>query len=297
MHMRIHTYTAAESGLLVNSYLLETDSGVVAIDTNLLNADIAALKARLLALRKPLRAIFVTHAHPDHFNGVLELVRDREVPVYATAGVGQTIRDIADAKRAQWGPVYGDQWPTETFYPTVLLADRETVDVDGLSITARDIGAAESHADSYYLVRAGGEGPIAFTGDLSFNGMHAYTADGHTTSWLDALDTLSTELADVRQVLPGHGGPGDPGLFDDQRRYLLYYRELVARMSSRGQTLDDAATSALESAMQQFLPGAPLGWLIGLGADAVAAELARGARAAVLPTPRAHASPTTKDGC
>src|SRR5215469_8740061 len=89
--MRIHTYTAAETGLLVNSYLLETDGGVVAIDTNLLNSDIAALKARLAALKKPLLAIFVTHAHPDHFNGVLELVRERELPVYATVGVDRAI--------------------------------------------------------------------------------------------------------------------------------------------------------------------------------------------------------------
>ena len=29
----IHTYTAAESGLFVNSYLLETPTGVVVVDT------------------------------------------------------------------------------------------------------------------------------------------------------------------------------------------------------------------------------------------------------------------------
>ena len=51
--------------------------------------------------------MFVTHAHPDHFNGVSELVRDRDVPVYAGAAVARVIREIADAKRAQWGPVYG----------------------------------------------------------------------------------------------------------------------------------------------------------------------------------------------
>src|SRR6516225_9569303 len=148
--MRIHTYIAAETGLLVNSYLLETDQGVVAIDTNLLNSDIAALKARLAALKKPLLAVFVTHAHPDHFNGVLELVREREVPVYATLSVDRVIREIADAKRAQWAPVYGAEWPSETFYPSVALNDRQVVEVDGLSITARDMGQAESHADSYF---------------------------------------------------------------------------------------------------------------------------------------------------
>ena len=273
--MRIHTYTAAETGLLVNSYLLETDRGVVAIDTNLLNSDIAALKARLAALKKPLLAIFVTHAHPDHFNGVLELVREREVPVYATVGVDRAIRDIADAKRAQWAPVYGSEWPSETVYPSIVLSDRQVVEVGGLSITAREMGHGESHADSYFTVQEGGAATIAFTGDLAFNGTHPYVADGHTTAWLEALDVLGHELAGVQHILPGHGSPANGNLFDEQRRYLLYYREVVARLAAGASTLTDEAHGALQRAMQQFLPDAPLTWMIGLGANAVAAELAR----------------------
>ena len=107
----VHAYRAAESGLYVNSYLVEGESGVVVVDTSLLVSDIETLRARLRALRKPLLAILVTHAHPDHFNGVLGLVQDKQVPVYATAGVGRVIEEIADAKRAQWSPVYGTEWP------------------------------------------------------------------------------------------------------------------------------------------------------------------------------------------
>ena len=64
------------------------------------------------------RAGRVTHAHPDHFNGILGLVQDKEVPVYATAGVGRVIEEIADAKRAQWSPVYGTESQAETYYQT-----------------------------------------------------------------------------------------------------------------------------------------------------------------------------------
>jgi glyoxylase-like metal-dependent hydrolase (beta-lactamase superfamily II) len=242
----VHIYRAAESGLCVNSYLVEGESGVVVVDTNLLVADIEALRARLRALKKPLLAILVTHAHPDHFNGIFGLVQDREVPVYASAGVGRAIEGIADAKRAQWSPVYGTEWPAETYYPNSLLADG-----------ARNEGAA-----------------VAFTGDLAFHGMHSYTADGHSGAWLAALDVLGGELAGIGALYPGHGDPAGPGLLADQRRYLLYYRELIRRLSAGEPQLSEAARSELSTAVQAFLPDAPLTWMIELGADAVAAELA-----------------------
>ena len=270
----VHTYRAAESGLLVNSYLVEGQSGVVVVDTNLLVSDVQALLARLGALKKPLRAILVTHAHPDHFNGILALVRDKEVPVYATAGVGRVIKEIADAKRAQWSPVYGAEWPAETYYPNSLLADGAQVQLDELSFTVRELGPAESHADSYFQLSADGSRPVAFIGDLAFHGTHPYTADGHSAAWLAALDVLAGELASVGMLYPGHGDPAGPDVFAGQRRYLLYYREVIRRLSGGEPRLSEAAKAELSATLQAFLPDAPLTWMIELGADAVAAELA-----------------------
>jgi glyoxylase-like metal-dependent hydrolase (beta-lactamase superfamily II) len=270
----VHTYRAAEPGLHVNSYLVEGESGVVVVDTSLLVSDIEALRARLRALRKPLLAIVVTHAHPDHFNGVLGLVRDREVPVYATAGVGRAIEEIAGVKRAQWSPVYGPEWPAETYYPNSLLADGDRVQLDEMSFTVRDIGPAESHADSYLVLTADEGAAVAFTGDLAFHGMHPYTADGHSGTWLAALDVLGGDLAGAAALYPGHGDPAGRGLLADQRRYLLYYREVIRRPSGGEPQLSEAAKSELSTALQAFLPDAPLTWMIELGADAVAAELA-----------------------
>jgi predicted metal-dependent RNase len=85
---RIHTYAAFENGLLVNSYLVEADEGVVLIDADLLMSDVRAVAARITALRKPLLGVLVTHAHPDHFNGQPLLAGD-DVPVYAAAEVAR----------------------------------------------------------------------------------------------------------------------------------------------------------------------------------------------------------------
>ena len=273
--LKIHTYTAAEAGLYVNSYLVETSDGIVVVDTNLLNSDIAALAARVTALKAPLRAVFITHAHPDHFNGAHELVKDSDIPIYGTAAVAKVIGEIADAKRAQWGPVYGEEWPAVTAYPTVELHDAQSVRIGDVEFTAREIGPAESHADSLFLAGPAERAPqVAFIGDLAFHGTHPYTADGHIGPWLHALDSIDTKLAGVSRLLPGHGGPADPRLFTTQWQYLMHYRESVRRLADGKPTLEEGAKAELDALMQDFLPGAPLTWMIGLGADAVAGELA-----------------------
>ncbi len=286
----VHTYTAADSGLFVNSYLLETPAGVVVIDTNLLASDISALKLRLAALHKPLLGVFITHAHPDHFNGTFDLVSDREVPVYATNGVAKAIREIADAKRAQWGPVYGNEWPAATYYPNTELSDEQRILIEDLTITVRELGAGESHADSYLLVRRPGGKDLAFIGDLAFHGTHSYTADGHVAAWLGTLDRVADELSGFDCLLPGHGAPAGPELFAEQRRYLMHYREVVRRLAGGATRLTDADKEELQGIMQSFLPGAPLTWMVGLGADSVAAELAAasGTVSAVGATGRSH---------
>ena len=272
----IYTYTAAANGLFVNSYLVETDDGVVAIDGSLLVSDAQAFRARLDALHKPLLAVLVTHGHPDHFNGVIELVRGQgDVPVYATAEGKAVIDEVAEPKRAQWGPTYGDEWPQETAYPDAVVDDGETLDIGGLSIRAHELGPCESASEAIYVVQAqDGGAPVAFTGDLFYNAHHSYNADGFTAAWLDALDRAPALLAGIDTLYPGHGRPARPEALEAQRRYQLMLREAVRNLAHGEPSLSDAAKQELTARMEAFLPDPALAWLVALSADAVAAELA-----------------------
>src|SRR5262249_38060770 len=96
----------------------------------------------------------------------------------------------------------------------------------------------------------------------------------HSAAWLNVLDQVAEELAEVTTLYLGHGSPAGPAVFAAQRRYLLHYRELVRRLAGGPPQLSTEAQAALEAGLRAFLPDAPLTWMIGLGADAVAAELA-----------------------
>jgi glyoxylase-like metal-dependent hydrolase (beta-lactamase superfamily II) len=270
----VHTYRSGEIGLFVNSYLVEGSDGVVAIDAPLLLSDGHAFRARFDALGKPLLGVLVTHPHPDHYNTITELVAGEPVPVMAHSDVDREIRAKDDAKRAQWAPIFGEEWPASATFPDRTVADEETVELGDLRFTAWDFGPCESESQTVWLL---GDGDTAFVGDLAFNGTHAYLADGHTDAWLRALDRAEEALAGVHTLYVGHGPPGEPAIFAEQRRYLLMVREAIARVAGgRGELSEDEA-NRVASLMERYLPGAPLGWLISAGSPAVAAELARDA--------------------
>jgi glyoxylase-like metal-dependent hydrolase (beta-lactamase superfamily II) len=119
-----------------------------------------------------------------------------------------------------------------------------------------------------------GAAPVAFTGDLFYNGHHSYNADGLTAAWLDALDRAPALLAGIDTLYPGHGRPAGPQALDAQRRYQLMLREAVRNLADGEAALADTAKEELTARMSAFLPDPALAWLVGLSADAVATELA-----------------------
>jgi glyoxylase-like metal-dependent hydrolase (beta-lactamase superfamily II) len=268
----VHSYRSGELGLFVNSYLVEGADGVVAVDAPLLLSDGRAFRARLEALRKPLLGVLVTHPHPDHYNAIGELLAGESVPVIAHGDVAREIREQDDAKRAQWGPMFGDEWPSSATFPDRLVGDEESVEFGDLRFTAWDFGPGESRSETVWLL---GDGETAFAGDLAFNGTHAYLADGRTDAWLRAIDRAEESLADVRTLYVGHGAPTETAAFAEQRRYLLMVREVIGRAAGGRPELSEDEANRVAGLMERYLPGAPLGWLVAAGASTVAAELAR----------------------
>ncbi|HET7535394.1 MAG TPA: MBL fold metallo-hydrolase [Candidatus Didemnitutus sp.] len=270
----VHVFSTGENGIFANAYLIETSAHVVAIDATLLESTSQALREKLVAIGKPLRAVLLTHGHPDHYNGVTRLVAGEKVEVIATAATDRVIREYDAAKEAQWAPVFGTEWPKQRTFPNRVFADGESLAVDGVTFSVHPVGPGESHADSYWLMTAGSQ-RVAFIGDIVLQGVHAYVSDGHTTAWLKNLARVRAELKPGDRIYPGHGDAGGLELFDAQRDYLLEYRRVVASLAEGKPNLTDEQKKALTAQMLSFRPTHHLEFLIALGADAVAGELVK----------------------
>lgn len=271
----VHALTGSAQGILVNAYWVESEHGIVLVDSALTVADASALRQRLDAVGKPLLAVLLTHGHPDHYNGVAAVIAGRgDVPVYATEDVSQVIRQYDAAKEAQWRPMFGEQWPAPRAFPDHELKDADELTVDGLRWTVHSVGPGESHADSYWSLEATPR--HIFLGDVVMHGVHAYLSDGHSTRWLDNLARLGPELGEESVLHPGHGESGGPELLAWQKAYLEAYRAAVESLRAGRPTLDEPGEQALSAMMKSKYPQAALDFLVPLGADAVASELAAG---------------------
>ncbi len=265
----IHVHRHVASAMPVNAYLVETPGGVVAVDSTITVSDARALRERADELGKPLRAVFITHAHPDHYGGAVELVGADEIPIVAAEGVDAVIRRDDEVKEGILRPMFGDEWPHERRFPNQTLADGQSIDVDGVPFTLMDLGPGESPHDSIWLV--GDDRLVAFAGDIAYQQMHCYLADGFWESWLSNIDRLRDQLAPEAAVHFGHGDPTTTAAsLDWQRGYIETFVDAVrsADWSDAG-----AAKAQVVDRMTGYLPVGDLQFLMELSIEPVAAKL------------------------
>src|SRR5438270_11559918 len=132
----------------VNAYIVETADALVVVDSTLGVSDGRALRARVDALGKPLAAVVVTHAHPDHYGAITSLLAGLDVPVVAVQGVDDVIRRDDAAKERILRPMFGNEWAEQRTFPSRRVRDGEVVELGGASFRVVDLGPGESPHDS-----------------------------------------------------------------------------------------------------------------------------------------------------
>lgn len=264
----IHQLTSSPEGADVNAYLIEGAEGVVAIDSMLTVSDSRDLRARLDALRKPLLAVAVTHAHPDHYGGLADLTAGLDVPILAAAAVLDAIRRDDPIKEQILRPMFGDEWAAERVFPDTVVADGERVSFGDIELTLVDLGPGESPADSAWLL--GEDRLVVFPGDPMYDRKHGYLADGFYEQWLANIGRLQAELPPETVLHIGHGGPVAPA---DLTWQIGYINTFVDAVKGADWSDQEAGRRAVVAAVKGYLENEELQFLMELSVVPVATQL------------------------
>lgn len=264
----IHRFHATGGGTPVNAYIIESKSGSAVVDSTLTVSDGSALRATVEGLGKPLLGVIITHAHPDHYGGLVELVRDLDVPVFATAGVAEVIRRDDPVKEQILRPMFGDEWALERAFPTQTAGDGELVSLDGISLRVTDLGPSESPHDSIWTLEDSDR--QVFSADLAYDRHHCYLADGFHQQWLANIVRAREELPAGVTLHPGHGEPCGAEALDWQERYIHTFLEAVAAADWSD---PDRARGTVIARMVDYLPSSALQFLMELSIEPVAEQL------------------------
>ena len=264
----IHRFPVEHEGAVVNAYLVETASGVVAVDGLLQVSAAKEMRAGIDRLGKPLLAAVLTHSHPDHYAGLGQIVAGDDVPIYAPQGVIDTITADDALKDQIIGPMFGEEWPADRVFPNTAIGDGESVTFDDVTLTVIDLGPSESPHDSPWIL--GDEAKTVFLGDQIYDHKHCYLADGFYVEWLRNIEKLRARFPDDAVFHIGHGGPVGVEMWDWQRGYIELFVDTV---SSADWSEPEQAQSTVVARMRKYEPSEELQFLMELSVEPVAAKL------------------------
>ena len=208
----------------VNCALVETETGLLAVDTGLDRGAANRIVRAAEELGRPVAAILNTHAHADHHGGNAHLVRRLGIPVYAPAVEEAVIRE------PRYEPVYlyGGAAPVSALTSKFLQAEPspvnhvvrhgELVEIDGRALEIVDLAG---HSLAQVGVRADG---VLLAAD-GFFGRESLEKHGvpylvDAGRWMETLHSLAA--MDAAWMVPGHGDP-----LDDPRETLMLNRRVL----------------------------------------------------------------------
>ncbi|HEX9705351.1 MAG TPA: MBL fold metallo-hydrolase [Gemmatimonadales bacterium] len=269
--LTLDVYTADSSGFGVTSTLIYGPTEAILVDAQFLLSDAQRLADRIAATGRHLKAIFITHAHPDHYFGLATLrKRFRSVPIYMSPAALEEFKRTVSEKIATWSAVYGPEIPTEVPTPLPLPSRRFTIDGHAVEVVSGIQGDAATPTNSYVWVPSLG---AQIQGDLVYDQVHVWLAESDSSTraaWRETLRRLSAQKP--KTAVAGHKRspdlPNSPDAIAFTTRYIADFE--AARATA--QNADE-----LIAAVKQKHPD--------LGLEAILTFAARAAFPAAAPTP------------
>lgn len=197
----IHSFIAPEHSAGSASHIIETNEGLVVIDTQLFRGYAEQFRDYADGLGKPISHVIVSHGHPDHYFG-LEYFEDR--PTYAMA---ETRLDMKQRHR------FHLRMHRETEAECEAVTDRVRFVDDDLVLGPQTIGGVDlvfervlDAEDNDQLVVRIPAAKTLILQDLMATDVHGFTAAGMIDGWIERLRPYEA-ATEYTHILAGHGRP------------------------------------------------------------------------------------------
>jgi len=236
----------------VNAYIVELENSAIVVDTTLALSSAQELRAEAESFGKPVKAVLMTHGHPDHYTG---LVAFSDVPRIGSQGCVDFAKREDVIKSPTATSYLGDDYPKSRIFPNKIVKSGDSFVFDGIKFVFYDLGPGESDSDGMWIFRQDGISHV-FIGDTIALNCHCFFRDGHILEWQKILERLKSEFDErTTRFYIGHGeSPCGMEAVDWQMGYNKAFINAIAQLPKTVPVIRETQEKVL-AAMKTYLPG------------------------------------------
>jgi glyoxylase-like metal-dependent hydrolase (beta-lactamase superfamily II) len=224
-----------EKGFEVASVIVTGKEEAILIDAQWTLSNAHRVIAEIAETGRRLKAIYVTHAHPDHYFGLGTIAEAFPTArVTALPAVARTINHQFFGKLEHWETVIG---PTNVCRKTVNIESlgENYIDLEGerIEIIPEILGDLKYNTVVWIPSIS-----TLYGSDVLFNQAHPFTCEvtaEERQQWIRDVERL--EKLDAEVVIPGHQKPGmpfDSSCYSFMKDYLIATEEAIAATKDEG---------------------------------------------------------------
>ncbi|MDR2609974.1 MAG: MBL fold metallo-hydrolase [Clostridiales Family XIII bacterium] len=228
------TCISRDSGFRVASVIIVGSEEVIVVDTQWTLSNAHRVVAEILEIGKPLKAVYLSHAHPDHYFGT-KVFTDAfpEAKVYADPDDIPVIAEQFLPKLDHWQSEIGVlNCPSEAFEILPLPEACLTLDGERIEMAYKVWGDLKWNSRVWIPSIK-----TVICSDIVFNEAHPFTCEVSPkgrAKWIEELEAIRALGAEV--IIPGHAKedmPFDESGLNFTRDYLLATEEVLAETKDK----------------------------------------------------------------
>lgn len=255
-NVQLDVYNGIEAS--VNAYLFSDNQSMILVDCLRNSKEAKNLAEFIKKQNKPLTHILITHGHPDHYLGINVLKQQ-----FPNARIVVTKQEIKDdiISFSTWMESVGWLKNEPAMKPKTPQNEQgfdyenniEVLNSNTLALAEgailqlnSDYPASEcEHLTTIYSKELN----AFFPNDFCYNGVHIWLAvdKKNIAYWKTQLDQFKKDLSVLNpKIYPGHGKPAGIALFDEVKKYIEDFEEIIAKSKTRAEAM---------KTMQNLYPG------------------------------------------